>query len=123
MPVRGLLIALLLLTLSPQAPPRIPIHVESLVYPVLSYKARITGDVVIAARIDPEGRVQVPVRPSGHPMLVQAAEANITTWRFQPGPPSDLTVTYHFRLEGDPKVNYPSTVCKFDLPDSVTVVT
>lgn len=123
MPGRGLLIALSLLTVSLQTQPRLPIHVESLVYPTVAYQARITGDVVVMAQIDSEGHVQVPVRPPGHPMLVTAAEENIRTWRFQSGPGTELTVTYHFRLEGESKYDHPSSVCKFDLPDSVTVVT
>jgi hypothetical protein len=124
MPARGLLIALLLLTVAPQTQPRLPIHVESLVYPTTAYQARITGDDVMMALIDSEGHVSVPVLPSGHPVLVRAAEGNIRTWRFQAGPESsEVTVTYHFRLDGDPKYDYPSSICKFDLPDSVTIVT
>src|SRR6267143_6897952 len=121
--VRGLLIALLLSTVPPQTQPRLPIHVESLVYPTTAYQARITGDVVMMALIDSEGHVSVPVLPPGHPMLVWAAEENIRTWRFQTGPESEVRVTYHFRLEGEPTNDYPSSVCKFDLPDSVTIVT
>jgi TonB family protein len=120
---RGLLIALLFLTVSPQTQPRLPIHIESLVYPVVAYQAHISGEVVVMAQIDSEGRVQVPVRPPGHPMLVQAAEENMRTWRFQKGPGSELRVTYRFSLEGEPKFDYPSSICKFDLPDSVTIVT
>jgi hypothetical protein len=123
MPARGLLIALILLTVSPQTQPRMPIHVESLVYPTLYYKAHIIGDVVMMAFIDPEGHVSVPVLPSGHPLFVQAAEENLKKWRFQSGPQSELKITYHFRLEGESKYDYPSTVCKFDFPNSVTVVT
>jgi TonB family protein len=123
MSARGLLIALLYLTVSPQTQPSPPIHVESPVYPKVAYQARINGDVVVLAQIDSEGRVQVPVRPPGNPLLVQAAEENIKTWRFQSGPGSQLKVTYHFRLEGEPTFDYPSSVCKFDLPNSVTVVT
>jgi TonB family protein len=123
MSARGLLIALLFLTVSPQTQPSLPIHVESLVYPLVAYQARISGEVVVMAQIDSEGRVQVPVRPLGHPLLVQAAEENIKTWRFQRGPGSELRVTYRFRLDGEPRYDYPLSVCKFDLPNSVTVVT
>jgi TonB family protein len=123
MSARGLLVALLFLTVSPQTQPSLPIHVESLGYPKVAYQARINGDVVVLAQIDSEGRVQVPVRPPGNPLLVQAAEENIKTWRFQSGPRLQLKVTYHFRLEGKPIFDYPASVCKFDLPDSVTVVT
>jgi TonB family protein len=122
-PTRGLLIALLFLTLSPQMQPSPPIHLESLVYPTVAYQARITGDVLVIAQIDSEGHVEVPVRPPGNPLLVQAAEENIKTWRFQKGAGSELRVTYRFRLEGEPRHDYPSSIYKFDLPDSVTIVT
>jgi hypothetical protein len=84
--------------------------------------ARISGDIVMMATIDAEGRVWVPVLPPGHPLLIRAAEENIRTWRFQSGPVSELRVTYHFKLEGKPTFD-PSSACKFDLPDSVTIVT
>ena len=122
MPVRGLLIALLLLTAFPQAQPRFPIHVESFAYPPVARMARIGGDIVIVASIDSEGKVSVPVLPPGHPLLVRAAEENIRTWRFQSGPITELRVTYHFKIEGEPTYSQ-SSLCKFDFPDSVTIVT
>jgi hypothetical protein len=84
--------------------------------------ARISGDIVMNALIDFEGHVSVPVLPPGHPLLVRAAEENIRTWRFQSGTASNFTVTYRFRIDGEPTYD-PSGVCKFDFPDSVTVVT
>lgn len=122
MPARGLLIALILLTVSPQNQPRFPNHVESFVYPPVARMARISGDIDMVALIDPKRNVSVPVLPPGHPLLVRAAEENIKTWRFQSGLESELRVTYHFKLEGEPTHNI-SSVCKFDFPDSVTVVT
>jgi hypothetical protein len=85
--------------------------------------ARIQGDIVIIALIDPEGHVTVPALSPGHPILVRAAEENIKTWRFQSGPRSELKVTYHFKVEGKPTYEPPLTVCKFDFPDAVTIVT
>jgi hypothetical protein len=123
MQARGLMLALLFLAVSPQTQPQLPIHVESLIYPRAAYDARINGDIVVLAQIDSEGRPQIPVRPLGPPLLVQAAEENIKNWRFQIGLESQLKVTYRFRIEGEPKYDYPSTVCKFDLPNTVTVVT
>ena len=123
MPARGLLIALLFLTVSPQNEPRMPIHVESLSYPPLARMARISGNIVATVWIDPEGRVSIPVLPNGHPLLVHAVEENIKTWRFRSGPGSELKVSYHFRIKSESKLNPLPTICKFDLPDSVAVVT
>jgi hypothetical protein len=44
--------------------------------------ARIRGDVEMAALIDPQGRVSIPVLPEGDPLLVPAAGENLRTWRF-----------------------------------------
>ena len=120
MPARGLLIALLLLTLSTQSQPRVPIHVESLLYPPLARQARITGDVVLIVDIASDGRVSVTMRRSGHPLLLQAAEDNVKTWRFQNGEEQEMEITYHFRLR-ERSAGSPQAECAFDLPDSVTI--
>jgi hypothetical protein len=65
MHARGLLIALLFLTASPQTQPRMPIHVVSLTYPQLARMARIAGDVVLIAQIGSNGSVSIPVLPRG----------------------------------------------------------
>jgi TonB family protein len=120
MPARGLLIALLLLTVFPQTQPRFPIHVESLIYPPLARQARITGDVVLLAHIGPDGRVSIPIRKSGHPLLLQAAEDDLKKWKFQSDEDREMEITYHFKL-GEPSSDSAQTECIFDLPDSVTI--
>jgi TonB family protein len=120
MPARGLLIAVLLLTVSPQTQPRFPIHVESLVYPALSRQARIQGDVVLVAQIGSDGRVPSPIGRSGHPMFVQAAQDNLKKWKFRSGEYQEMEITYHFKLI-EPSSDSAQTECVFDLPDSVTV--
>ena len=120
MPIRGLLIAVLLLTVSPQTPPRLPIHIESLVYPSLARYAQIQGDVVLVAQIGSDGRVSAPIGKSGHPVLIQAAQDNLKTWKFQSGPYQETEITYHFKLI-EPSSDHTQTECAFDLPDSVTV--
>jgi TonB family protein len=130
MPVRAVLMALILLTASPHAAPqqqsksqlhtRYPIHVESLIYPPTARKAHVAGDVQVAIRIDSEGRVDIPVRGTGHPLLRQASEENVKSWRFQPGAPEEMTITYHFKLESSQTDDFP-TICSFDFPNSVTV--
>jgi TonB family protein len=120
MPVRGLLLALLLLTVSPQTQPRFPIHVESLVYPQIARAARIQGNAVLIAQIGSDGRVPSPIRKSGHPMLLQAAEDNLKKWKFQAGEFQEMEITYHFKLSEQPS-DSAQTECAFDLPDSVTI--
>ena len=120
MPARGLLIALLLLTVFPQTQPRFPIHVESLIYPPLARQARITGDVVLLAHIGPDGRVSIPIRKSGHPLLLQAAEDNLKTWKFQIGENQEMKIKYHFKFSEQSSASA-EMECAFDLPDSVTI--
>jgi len=120
MAIRGLLIALLLMTASPQTPLRLPIHVESLNYPPVARQARITGDVVLVAHIASDGSVSIPVRKSGHPIFMQPAEDNLKKWKFQTGEDQEMEITYHFKLI-EPASDFAQTECAFDLPDSVTV--
>jgi hypothetical protein len=120
MPARGLLIALLLLTASPQTQPRLPIHVESLGYPPLARQARIIGDAVLVAHIGSDGSVSFAIFKSGHPLLLQAAEGNLKKWKFLVGEAQEIEITYHFKLS-EPPLNYAQTECAFDLPNSVTI--
>jgi len=120
MPARGLLIALLLLTVSPQTQPRLPIHVESLIYPPLARQARIQGDAVLIAQIGSDGSVSIPMRKSGHPLLLQAAEDNLKTWKFQSGEVQEMEITYRFKL-AEPPSDSLQTECSFDFPNSVTI--
>jgi TonB family protein len=115
-----LLLALLLLTVSPQTQPRLPIHVESLIYPQLARQARITGDAVLVAHIGSDGTVSIPIRKSGHPLLLQVAEDNLKKWRFQRGQDQEMEITYHFKLK-EWSSDSAQTECIFDLPDSVTI--
>ena len=120
MSARGLLIALLALTVSPQTQPRLPIHVVSLIYPPVARQARIAGDVVLIAQIGSDGSVSIPIRKSGHPLLLQAAEDNLKTWKFQSGEDQEMEITYHFKLRVQPSGSA-QTESAFDLPDSVTI--
>jgi TonB family protein len=125
MAMRGLLHALLLLTVSPQSPTRLPAHVESLQYPTLARQARIAGDVTLTGQVDLDGRPAFLALTAGpllvSPLLEQVAIDNLRTWRFAPGPRSELKVTYHFALEGDESQDSQS-ITRFDFPDSVTIV-
>ena len=120
MPARALLTALLFLIVSPQAQPRLPIHVESLVYPQLARQARIQGDVVLVAQIASDGSVSIPLLKSGHPIFVHVAEDNLKKWKFQTGEDQEMEITYHFKFK-ETSSDSPITDCQFDLPNSVTV--
>jgi TonB family protein len=120
MPARGLLLALLFLTVSPQTQPRMPIHVVSLTYPPVARQAGIVGDVVLVAHIGSDGSVSIPILKSGHPILLQAAEANLKAWKFQAGESQEMEITYHFKLRENSSGSA-QTQCAFDFPDSVTI--
>jgi TonB family protein len=120
MPARGLLIALLFLTVSPQPQPRFPIHVESLVYPPKARQAHMVGDAVLIAHIGSDGSVSIPILKSGHPLFLRAAEDNLKKWKFQSGEDQEMEITYHFKLT-EPSSAPAQTDCAFDLPNSVTI--
>lgn len=122
MPARGLLIALLFLTVSPQTQLRLPVHIESLIYPPVARQARIHGDAVLSAHIGTDGSVSIPILKSGHPMLLRAAEDNLKKWKFQGGEEQEMEITYHFKF-GETTLDNAPTECSFDLPNSVTVLT
>lgn len=75
-------------------------------YPPLARQARISGDVVLHAIIDTDGRVTQLQVVSGHPLLVQAAMEAVRQWRYRPttlnGDPVqvDTTITVTFQLGG-----------------------
>ena len=54
------------------------------IYPPLARTARIQGPVVLAAVISKEGTMEHVQAISGHPMLVQAAVAAVSQWRYKP---------------------------------------
>lgn len=121
MPMRALLIALFLGIVSPTSEPRGATHVESLVYPPTARLAHAVGDAQVLIRIDSVGRVESVTDVSGHPWFLRAAAQNVKTWRFKSGPPEEMNITYHFKLEAS-QTEDPATVCSFDLPDSVTIL-
>ncbi|MBZ5662579.1 MAG: energy transducer TonB [Acidobacteriia bacterium] len=108
------------MTVSPQTQPRLPIHVEVLIYPQLARQAQIQGDVEVGAQIDSEGHVHAPIAETGPRILQLAAEVNLRTWRFQRGEDQELKVVYHFILK-EGRESYPQSECTFDFPDSVVI--
>jgi TonB family protein len=89
-------------------------------YPSLPLGARIQGDVTIHSAVEADGQVRTALVRSGSTLLGAAAIDNVTKWKFESGEKEYIDVTYHFVLT-EPEVWEPKTICKFDLPNSVTV--
>ena len=53
-------------------------------YPPLARSVRVQGAVVLAALIGKEGTIENLRLVSGHPMLVPAAIAAVSQWRYRP---------------------------------------
>ncbi|HTQ62517.1 MAG TPA: TonB family protein [Candidatus Solibacter sp.] len=85
-------------------PARLISHVAPL-YPIMAKNQHVTGDVVIDALIDPNGRVTTMKVISGPTLLHQAAKDALHQWKYQPasldGKPvaMHLTVTLQFRMQ------------------------
>jgi TonB family protein len=108
----------------PTARQPVATRVESIAYPDIARATQIQGTVEVEIIIDSDGGVSSANAISGHPLLKQAAEKNIKTWRFDSSPSGKraLTVTYEFRLEL-PKIYYrPQSRSIFELPKRVTVM-
>jgi TonB family protein len=90
----------------------------------LARAAGLQGTVDVEIIISGDGGVSSANAISGHPVLKQAAEKNIRTWRFGLSSTGNtpLTVRYEFRLEL-PKTYYkPESRNIFELPARVTVI-
>jgi TonB family protein len=85
-------------------PARLISHVAPL-YPILAKNQHVSGDVVIDALIDVNGRVTTMKVISGPTLLHQAAKEALRQWRYQPASldgkavAMHLTVTLQFRLQ------------------------
>jgi len=75
-------------------------------YPPLAVSAHIQGDVVLAAIIGRDGRIENLHVIAGHPMLAQAALDAVKQWRYRPymlgseAVDVETQVTVRFRLNG-----------------------
>jgi protein TonB len=76
-------------------------------YPPIARSARIQGQVVLAAIISKEGRIENLRVLAGHPMLVRAALEAVSQWRYRPyilnGEPVEVEtqITVNFSLSGN----------------------
>ena len=75
------------------------------VYPMLAKNQHVSGNVLVDALIDPNGRVTTMKIVSGPTLLHQAAMDALRQWKYQPAMldgkpvPMHLTVTIQFRLQ------------------------
>ena len=76
-------------------------------YPPIARSARIQGQVVLAAIISKEGRIENLRVLAGHPMLVRAALEAVSQWRYRPyilnSEPVEVEtqITVNFSLSGN----------------------
>jgi TonB family protein len=74
-------------------------------YPVIARFARVTGDVEAAFTLDDGGNVASVHIVSGPPLLADATQANIKTWKFKMpknsgGPDREYKTTFTYRFSG-----------------------
>ena len=96
---------------------------ECPIYPPKAKSMRLQG--MVKLQITTDGRQIVQVKPlPGHPVLVEAADKNVRTWKFSDHTPTTFTVVYIYTNEGNFKRD-PVTKCdaKMELPSHVTVST
>jgi hypothetical protein len=105
----------------------VPIKMVSLEYPRLAAAARITGTVVLRARLDKEGMASQAHALSGPTLLVYAALDNIKLWRFLParnavpGAEGEFEFRYVFELKGEADGAHWSSEMTCEYPNKVTV--
>jgi protein TonB len=74
------------------------------VYPAVATQGRISGMVILEARVDVNGHVATAKVLRGHPLFDEAAVTAVTQWRYKPlllnGQPTEfiLTVTIFFNV-------------------------
>lgn len=79
--------------------PKVIQHSEPM-YPPLARQARIQGEVSVKVTTDGES-VRVAEAETGHPLLRNAAEDNVRTWKFVTHSPSTYHVTFRYKLVSD----------------------
>jgi hypothetical protein len=91
-------------------------------YPQSARKIRLQGMVRIQVTTD--GKKIINLKVTGHPMLAEAAEKNIRTWKFADDAPTNFSVTYLYVNEGEYESD-PVYKCraKLQLPNKVEVST
>jgi len=81
---------------APQHLPRV-LNLDTPFYPPMGRKARIQGVVHIRVKTDGKAIVATEVL-DGQPLLADAAQKNLKTWKFEPHVAMSFEVEYRFRL-------------------------
>jgi TonB family protein len=95
-------------------------------YPVLARMASLEGPIKVKIEVSESGVVRSATASGGDPILLREVERNVKQWTFRLSPgernlPYTLTMTYVFKLKGEP-VDYPSSpTVVFHFPDSVEI--
>jgi TonB family protein len=92
-------------------------------YPAKAQSMRLQGMVKLEVATDGHNVANIKVT-SGHPVLAEAAQKNVQTWRFAEHKATSFLVTFYYVSEGKFRRDK-STNCdaKLDLPTKVTVST
>jgi hypothetical protein len=92
------------------------------IYPQAAKEARVGGGVQMQVTTD--GKKITDLKVTGIPVLAQAAEENLRTWKFADDAPKNFTVWYWYVLEGEYEPD-PVYKCraKLQLPNKVEVST
>lgn len=84
-------------------------------YPQLARTARIFGTVEVQVTVK-EGQVTKSEVKSGHPVLAQAAVANIQSWRFYPLVNATFTTKFTYKLEDKEPLDPQNPKVELQLP-------
>jgi TonB family protein len=70
-------------------------------YPELAHRMHVVGKVVLLVTIEADGSVSATKVESGHALLVPAAQAAVSRWRFAPNPEqSESEIEVNFNIDG-----------------------
>ena len=67
--------------------------------PEMAKQMNLKGTVRLEVEIGGDGVVKATKPLGGHPLLIQAAEAAMRKWRYEPGPPSKTVVEFNFHQQ------------------------
>lgn len=95
-------------------------------YPLDARARNIEGTVRVRIAIDPDGKVRWAEGSGAHPLLVESAEQNVRRWVFGPFPsvaefPVHHTISFSFKLEGNPVTIAIDPIITTYLPDRVEI--
>jgi TonB family protein len=96
---------------------------EPLQYPPLARQTRISGVVKLHVVVDKTGAVAELSILSGHPLLREAVERSVRSWKFEliPAGPVDFDLAYEFALR-DKASDHADEETTFDIPGRVRLV-